>query len=145
MCQRISSLWFHRTLPPFRRRFSESMASNHTSACFQSHLREIRAKSAWKEFPAHCFIGKEFFMCQKERGGAEKVMSWGPQPWPSSNDCFLPSSPCCPFRTHPFRSNSEMLHTLTYHRNRGQSVEPPFISVERLFIAVCFLPLIGAL
>ena len=29
-----------------------------------------------------------------------------------------------------------MFHTLTSQRNRGQTVGPPFISVERMFIAV---------
>ena len=47
LCQRKSSLWFHRALPPFRRRCSESMARN----CFQSHLREVLCKKYLK-FPA---------------------------------------------------------------------------------------------
>ena len=59
---------------------------------------------------------------------------------------FLPSSPCffCPFWTHSY---SQLFHTLTSQRNRGQTMDKPwnpclfpwelmFIAVERLFLAV---------
>jgi len=72
LCQTKSSLWFHPALPPFGIGFSESVARN--PGMFPVSLeRDICAKSASKEFPVHCIIGKAFFMCQKDRGGAEKV------------------------------------------------------------------------
>ena len=62
LCQTKSSLWFHCAW-----RFSESLAgSNPHLVCFQSHLREICAKSARKEFPVHCIISKALSMRQQK-------------------------------------------------------------------------------
>ena len=58
---------------------------------------------------------------------------------PSSyNSCFLFFGPCFffPFLKPPCRSYSQMFHMLTSQRNRGQTVEPLFISVERMLFAV---------